>query len=141
MGLDRAVVVERQLGPHEAVVELARLDLERLHVAGDLLLAPAVDDLERAVALAVGRAVDDHAQVGLDGDRDGRRRRGGELDAGEVDAGRGAGTWRRSMLSMNRAARMSMAARTYRDSRSVRGGLGQLPLRRWPIERGDDVDP
>ena len=37
VGFDGAVVVERQLGPHQPVVELSRLDLERLHVAGDLL--------------------------------------------------------------------------------------------------------
>ena len=37
--LDRAVVLEFELGPDEAVGELARFDIERLNVAGDLLLA------------------------------------------------------------------------------------------------------
>src|SRR4051794_24520698 len=47
---DGAVVVERQLGSNEPVVELARLDGERLHVAGDLFTVAEVRDLERGFA-------------------------------------------------------------------------------------------
>ena len=67
-GLDRAGVVEGELGPHQPVVELARLDLQRLHVAGELLVAAPVGDLEDGVGLAVGRAVHEHDEVRLEGD-------------------------------------------------------------------------
>ena len=43
--LDRAVVLEFEFGPDETVGELARLDIERLNVAGDLLLAAMEGDL------------------------------------------------------------------------------------------------
>src|SRR5690606_9694052 len=65
--------------------------LEGLHVTGDLLLTPPVADLEGADAALVGRAVDEDAAVGRPREGNGLGRRGRELGAGEVDAGRGAG--------------------------------------------------
>ena len=90
VGLHGAVVVEGQLGPDQAVVELPRLDLQRLHVAGQLLLASPVDHLQGTVGATAGGAVHDHAQVGLDRDRHRRWGRRGELHPGQVDPGRGA---------------------------------------------------
>src|SRR6266508_842937 len=88
MRLDRAVFGELELGPHEPVVELARLDLQGLHVAGDLLAVAHVHDLEGAETLLVGRAVDQHDEVRGQGERHRLRCRRRELDAREVDAGR-----------------------------------------------------
>src|SRR5262245_13987606 len=98
VGLDRAVVGELDLAPHQAVAELPRLDLDGLHVAGDVLAVSAVDDLEDGVAGVVGRAMDDDHEVGRphEGRSFGGHRRevgprevdpgGGTLDLADVDA-------------------------------------------------------
>lgn len=63
MGLDGPVVVERQLGPDESVGELAGVDLQGLHVSGDLLVAGHEADLEGAGTLLVLAATDEHDHV------------------------------------------------------------------------------
>ena len=69
--LDRAVVLEFELGPDEAVGELARFDIERLNVAGDLLLAAVEGDLQYTLARALRCTANDHAQVGSPGEGQG----------------------------------------------------------------------
>jgi len=86
MRFDGAEILEGQFCPHESVIELALLNLEWLDIASQLFLASPVHHLEYAVVARVGRAVDDHAEVGLNSDRDwpgGSRR---ELDAGDIDS-------------------------------------------------------
>lgn len=68
VGLDRPVVAEGEFGSNQAVVELARLDLERLHISCQLLLAAFVHDLEGCGARMAEWAIDDDAEVRLDGD-------------------------------------------------------------------------
>ena len=84
-GFDGAVVVELELGPHEPVGELARLDIERLHVAGDLFLAAVEGDLQNTPTRVLGRAMHDHHEMRRPHERDRRRRGSTELNALEVD--------------------------------------------------------
>jgi len=91
MSFDGAALLEVDLGANKPVGELAGFDIERLHTSGDLIVAAVVGDLEHAPSGSVGRATDDHHQMGSPGERQGCGGRGAELDTGEVDPGGRAG--------------------------------------------------
>jgi hypothetical protein len=76
--------------PHEPVVELAGLDLEWLHVPGDLLAVAVVDDLERTSSGVIDRASHDDDEVRLDRARHRAGCRSRELHTDQVDPGRRA---------------------------------------------------
>ncbi len=48
-GLDRAVLLELQLGANKSVRELSWFDIEGLHAAGNLLVAAMERDLKHAL--------------------------------------------------------------------------------------------
>lgn len=48
-GLDRAVLLELQLGANKSVRELSWFDIEGLHAAGNLLVAAMEGDLKHAL--------------------------------------------------------------------------------------------
>ena len=87
MGLDRAQVLEGQLGPDQAVAEAARLDLQRLDVAGDLLAVAVVRHLECAGSRLVVVAAHEHHEVRLDRERRLARCDLREVHPCEVDLG------------------------------------------------------
>src|SRR3954470_1176465 len=92
VGLDRAVVLVRELTTDERVPELARFDLERLRVARHFFPAGIAERrLQRALTALVGRAAHEHDQVRSDGHRDRLVRGEREHDSREVDARRRSG--------------------------------------------------
>ena len=66
MGFDRPVLLEGEISPHKSIIELSRLDLQRLHIAGDLLLTSEVHDLEGAGSVPILRATNNDAQMWFD---------------------------------------------------------------------------
>jgi len=84
--LDRAVVLEVEFGPDKAVGELAGLNIERLNVAGDLLLAAMEGHLQYTLARALRRTANDHAEVGRPGEGQGSWGRCAELNTRQVDS-------------------------------------------------------
>jgi len=88
-----SVFFEIDFAADQAVVELARFNLERLHVAGHLLTVALVDDFEYAVGVAVlGIPNQDHQMRGP-GEWNRRGCRGRKLHAAEVNAGRRPGNF------------------------------------------------
>src|SRR5581483_9161203 len=92
MRLDRPVLLVGQLAAHQLAPELARFDLQRLHVARHLLAGLVGEhDFEHVGARLVRRAADDDDEVGRDRHRRRRGRSDGEHDATEVEARRRPG--------------------------------------------------
>lgn len=90
--LDRSVLLISQFALDQAVAELARFDLERLHVPGHLFAGTVAKHcFENRRAWFVGAATNENYQVRLEGYGHRRRGRKREHDAGKVDAGRWSG--------------------------------------------------
>ncbi len=96
---DGRVFLEFDFGTDKSVVELARFDLKRLHIASQRLKLIGVGrrfeigviverDLKCGQFLAAGRVPNQHHEMWSDGDRARGRSRGRELNAGQVDPGR-----------------------------------------------------
>src|SRR5581483_11259024 len=80
-----------QFAAHERVTELARLDLQRLRVAGDLFPTGVLERrLERALAAVVGRTTYEDDEMRRDRDRHRLGRGQRELDPRKVDPSRPA---------------------------------------------------
>ncbi len=106
---DRPELGVLEFAPHQAVGELSRLHVERRHVAGYLFSCLVSEDhFEYPVGRVLRPRADEDYEVGGNGNRRGCGRRHREHGPDQVHTGGGAGTWRRSKLSMNRAETMSM---------------------------------
>lgn len=86
-----AVVVEVDFAPHKPVTEFARLDLQRLHIAGDLFIATLVHDFQNPVGGPAFGRMNQHDKVRRPGQRHRLWSRGGELHSGQVDPSGGPG--------------------------------------------------
>ena len=86
MGLDGSVILKREICPHQPVVELAGLDLQRLHISGDLLITAEVHDFEGASTLSIEWAADNDTQMWLDGVWNWLRRSHRELDSCQINS-------------------------------------------------------
>lgn len=92
MCLDRAVILEGELAFDQSIAELARLDLERLDIASDLLAGCVTEDrFEDGRSLLVRTATHQHDQMGIDGQGNGSWRGKREHHSREVDARRRSG--------------------------------------------------
>lgn len=89
MGLDCARLVVGELTFHQAIAELARLDLERLHASRHLLARFVFEDgFEHCRSLLIRPTSHENDEVRLDGDRKRPRRSKGKHDSREIDTRR-----------------------------------------------------
>lgn len=63
MRMHRSVFGEVDFAAYQAVTELARIDLERLHIASYLLIAALIDNFEHAIGRPVLGRMDKHDKV------------------------------------------------------------------------------
>ncbi len=95
MGMHRGVAIKLDLGPNQAVVELARLDLKSLHIAGDsfglrVRRREVENHLKCTHRLPIRWVPNQDDEVGGDGDRYRRWCWCRELDTGQVDPSGGS---------------------------------------------------
>lgn len=94
-GKDGLVVIEGQGCPHQPIVELAGLNVQRLHVLSQrltligFLVNIGEHDLECTIAFVSWRIPDKHNQMGADRGRNRSRGRTGKLDTAQINPGGG----------------------------------------------------